>query len=66
MPVQARASDAYGVASVQFATDGIPAGPPLQQADTGAPHTYSTTLSLAGVADGPHELAFVATDHAGN
>ena len=66
MPVQAHASDAYGVASVQFAIDGNPVGSPLTQSDTGAPFTYSATLSLAGIANGPHKLTVVATDSAGN
>ena len=66
MPVRAHVSDAYGVASVRFAIDGVPTGPTRAQADMGAPYTYSETLSLAGIADGPHALTVVATDSAGN
>jgi hypothetical protein len=66
MPVQAQASDAYGLASVQFAIDGSPAGTALMQADAGSPYTYSTTLSLAGLTGGSHKLTVDATDAAGN
>jgi hypothetical protein len=66
LPVQAHASDFYGVASVQFAIDGAPVGQALSAADNGAPYTYSTTLDLAGIAGGSHKLTVVATDNAGN
>ncbi len=66
VPVRAHASDAYGVASVRFAIDGVPTGPALTTADTGALYTYSTTLSVNGIADGPHRLTVVSTDAAGN
>ncbi len=66
LPVQAHASDAYGVAAVQFAIDGAAVGPALTQADAAVPYTYSTTLSLAGITGGLHKLTVVATDLAGN
>ena len=64
LPVQAHASDAYGVASVQFTIDGVAVGPVLGQPD--ALYTYGTTLSLTGIPGGLHKLAVVATDLVGN
>lgn len=50
---------------MQFAIDGDPIGPAHMQADADPPYTYSTTLSLDGIEDGPHKLTVVATEHAG-
>ncbi len=66
MPVSAHASDAYGVASVQFAIDGAPVSSPLTAPDGGSGYTYSATLSLAGLTNGAHSLTSIATDGAGN
>jgi hypothetical protein len=66
MPVQAHASDAYGIKSVQYLVDGKAIGALLTTPDTAGGYTYSTSLSLAGLANGPHTLADVATDNAGN
>jgi hypothetical protein len=66
LPVQAQASDAYGIAGVQFAVDGVNAGAALTQADAGAPYTFSSALDVSGLAAGRHTLTVVATDAAGN
>ena len=58
--VSANASDASGVASVQFTLDGDPLG----AADTAAP--YSLSWDTTKVTDGPHTLAAVARDASGN
>ncbi len=58
--VSASASDNVGVAKVQFLVDGSPLGAP----DLTPP--YSTTLSPASFANGPHTLTAVATDLSGN
>jgi hypothetical protein len=58
--VSANASDASGVASVQFTLDGDALG----AADTAAP--YSLSWDTTKAADGPHTLAAVARDASGN
>jgi hypothetical protein len=66
LTVQAHASDAYGIASVQFAIDGSNVGPAVTQADAGAPYTFSSALAIGGLSAGQHTLTVVATDAAGN
>jgi hypothetical protein len=66
MPVQANASDSYGIQSVQFAIDNTPVGSALTSPDSPGTYLYSTSLSLAGLANGPHTLTETATDNAGN
>jgi Bacterial Ig domain/Polysaccharide deacetylase len=62
----AHASDAHGIASVQFAIDGVSAGGVRTSPDGGSGFNYSSTLSLASLASGAHQLTAVATDMAGN
>ncbi len=62
----AHASDAHGIASVQFAIDGTPSGGVLTSPDGGSGFNYSSTLSLASLAAGAHQLTALATDMAGN
>ena len=66
LAVSASASDAYGVQSVRFKIDGISVGAPMTAPDGGSGYVYSQTLSLGGLANGPHVLTEVATDQAGN
>jgi hypothetical protein len=66
LPVQATASDAFGVGTVQFAVDGTKVGPVLTQPDAGTTYTYSATLDLTALASGQHKVTAVATDQAGN
>ena len=66
LPVQAHASDGYGVQSVQFEIDGVPAGSALTSPDTAGGYTYSSSLDISGLTNGPHTLIDVATDNAGN
>ena len=56
----ANATDAGGVASVQFAVDGANVGAPV----TAAP--YSVTWDSLGAANGTHTITARATDNAGN
>jgi hypothetical protein len=65
LPVQAHASDNFGVAKVQFAIDGTPSGSPVTVPDTLGGFTYSTILDLTGLPGGTHTLTSVATDNAG-
>lgn len=58
--VSAKASDSDGVAGVQFKLDGENLG----AEDTNAP--YVVTLNTTLIADGPHTLAAVVRDAAGN
>ena len=58
--LSATASDADGVAGVQFKVDGNPVG----NEDTGTP--YSITWDSAGVADGVHSITATARDVVGN
>lgn len=66
LPASATASDTYGVATIQFALDGIRTGALLTASDPGVPYTYSTILSLTAVAAGTHAITVIATDPAGN
>ncbi len=66
MPVQAHASDAYGVQSVQFLIDGTPVGSALTSPDTTGGYTYSASLGISSLTNGPHTLTDIATDYAGN
>ena len=65
LPVAAHASDANGIASVQFAIDGTPVGAAVIAPDTAGGYTYSATLPLGTLSDGTHTLTDVATDNAG-
>ena len=65
LPVAAHASDANGIASVQFAIDGIPIGAAVAAADMPGGYTYSAMLPLGTLSDGTHTLTDVATDNAG-
>jgi hypothetical protein len=58
--VSASASDDVGVASVQFELDGAPLGNPV------AAPPYQVGWNTTSVADGPHTLAALARDDAGN
>ncbi len=66
LATQASASDAYGIASVQFEIDGAPVGNLLTSPDSSGGYLYSSTLSLVGMTSGTHSLTDVATDNAGN
>ena len=66
LAASALASDAYGVQSVRFKIDGVSVGAAPTAPDGGSGYVYSETLSLAGLANGPHTLTEVATDQAGN
>src|SRR5262249_35352936 len=57
--LQATASDASGITSVQFLLDGLPLGPP----DTTAPYTLAWDSTTA--TDGGHTLAAIATNGRG-
>ena len=65
LPVAAHASDANGIASVQFAIDGTPVGAAVVAPDTAGGYTYSATLPLGTLSDGTHTLTDVSTDNAG-
>lgn len=65
LPVQAHASDNFGVAKVQFAIDGTSAGTPVTVPDLPGGFTYSTILDLTGIPGGTHSLTSIATDNAG-
>jgi Bacterial Ig domain/Polysaccharide deacetylase len=64
--LQVHASDAYGVASVQFTIDGKPVGASLTKPDTGQQYLYSITFDTATLAAGTHSVAAIVTDNAGN
>jgi hypothetical protein len=66
LPVSAHASDAYGIASIQYQIDGNPAGPALLAPDTAGGYTYSTSLDLSKLPAGMHILTEIATDNGGN
>ena len=53
------ATDQWGVADVVMSIDGVP-----HATDKRAPYRFA--VDTAGFSAGPHELSFVATDHAGN
>ncbi len=57
--ISATASDASGVASVEFKVDGVSKG-----IDTTTP--YSVSWSLTGVSNGTHQITATATDNVGN
>ena len=63
---KAHASDAYGIANVQFRIDGNAVGAPVALPDASGGYTYSATLNVTGLANGSHTLTSVATDNAGN
>ncbi|HEV8459879.1 MAG TPA: Ig-like domain-containing protein [Gaiellaceae bacterium] len=65
LSARASATDASGIASVQFALDGTAAGAPVTTADNGTSN-YSASLSLAGLAKGSHTITSTATDAVGN
>jgi hypothetical protein len=66
LPVEASASDAFGVASVQFAVDGAAVGPVLTSPSVPGGYLYSSTIDLTALAAGPHTLTSIAVDGAGN
>jgi len=66
LPVQAHASDAYGIKSVQFDIDGAPVGSAVTSPTTTGGYTYASSLSISSLTNGPHTLTDVATDNAGN
>ena len=66
LSVQAHASDAHGVSSVQFAIDGALVGTPITAPDTPGGYTYSAKLDGSTVGPGPHTLTSIALDTAGN
>ena len=66
LAVEAKASDAYGVAQVQFLIDGTPSGAPVTQPTNAPAFRYATSLELTGLSLGTHTLTEVTTDNAGN
>jgi hypothetical protein len=64
--LQVHASDAFGVASVQFTVDGNPVGAVLTKPDGGSGYLYSATWDASSVAAGPHAISATVTDNAGN
>ena len=60
MPLSADATDAVGVASVQFYLDGKPLGAPITKLP------YAMKWDTTQTTDGPHILTAVATDTSGN
>jgi hypothetical protein len=66
LPVDATASDAYGIGSVQFRIDGAAAGPPVTAPTSPGGQDYATSLDLTAFALGSHTLTEQATDNAGN
>jgi Bacterial Ig domain len=66
LPVQAHASDAYGVKSVQFEIDGVPVGSAVTSPTTTGGYTYAASLAISNLSNGPHTLTDIATDNAGN
>jgi Bacterial Ig domain len=65
LPVEAHASDTYGISSVQFAIDGTPVGGPVTAPETTSPYFFSSTLDLSGLANGQHTVTSTATSNAG-
>ena len=63
---KAHASDAYGVASVQFLVDGAPRGASVAEPSPGEPHVYSLSFDTTSLAPGVHAVSAVITDRAGN
>lgn len=66
LSVQAHASDAFGVATVQFAIDGALVGTPITGPDTSGGYMYSATLDVSALTIGTHTLTSIAVDRAGN
>ncbi len=66
LPVQAHASDAWGIGNVRFAIDGTAVGSAVATPDTSGGYTYSAQLTISALANGTHTLTDVATDSAGN
>jgi hypothetical protein len=66
LPVEANASDAFGIAGVQFAVDGTPVGPVLAAPTSAGGYLYSSAVDLGALAGGPHTLTSIAVDAAGN
>jgi hypothetical protein len=66
LAVQAHASDAFGVATVQFAVDGKLVGSPLTTPDTTGGYIYSASIDGSALSIGTHTLTSVAVDQAGN
>jgi hypothetical protein len=60
------ASDAYGLKSVQFTVGGQPVGPLLTAPDTAGQFVYSIAFDASTLVAGPHAVAAVVTDNAGN
>ncbi|HXY16679.1 MAG TPA: Ig-like domain-containing protein [Gaiellaceae bacterium] len=63
---QAHASDAYGVASVQFLVDGTPVGALLTAPDAGQLYLYSLQYDTTTLPAGTHVVTVRITDNAGN
>ncbi|HKI90843.1 MAG TPA: Ig-like domain-containing protein, partial [Gaiellaceae bacterium] len=66
LELQAHASDAYGVASVQFTVDGTPVGDIVTAPLTGQLYLYGTTFDTSTLTSGTHLIAAIVTDAAGN
>ena len=60
------ASDAHGIASVQFTVDGNAAGPLLTTPDVGSAALYSTMFDTSTLTAGTHVVAATVTDNAGH
>jgi hypothetical protein len=63
---QVNASDANGVASVQFTVDGAPVGPLLTAPDAPGTFLYTTTVDSSTLTPGSHTISAIVTDNAGN
>ena len=63
--MRANASDAFGIASVQFDIDGANFGVPVTTPDSGT-FSYSASLDVSGFAAEAHQLQATATDIVGN
>jgi len=66
LAVEANASDAFGIASVQFLIDGQPSGAAVTAPTAPGGFTYAATLDIASLSPGTHSLTDAATDNAGN
>ena len=64
--LQAHASDAYGVKSVQFTVDGTPVGALLTKPDTSGGYLYTLTFDTSTLKAGLHSISALVTDNAGN
>jgi hypothetical protein len=63
---QVHASDAWGVASVQFTVDGGSVGTLVTSPDAPGTFVYSTTFDTSTLQPGPHVVSAVVTDNAGH